>query len=1030
MNFFRFFAERHLLAYVITLVMILLGLSTLATIKRDAFPSVEFGEVLVTTAYPGASPEDVELTVTNELEKELKEVTGIKRFASWSAENVSTIHIVIDPDISDEDKVIRDIREAVSRVTDLPQEVTESPLVMELGTSIFPMIEVGLSGDMAYAELRELARRFEKKLENVEGVSKVERYGYRAREVSIEISPYEMEQRDVSLAEIVQAIQGRNIRATGGSFESYTSEKNIVTLAQFRDPYDVGDVIVRTTFDGPSVKVRDLAVVDDAFEDERVLSRVNGEKAISFLTFKSESADIVRTVEQIKALVEKEKAFLPAGVELMLSNDESIHVTNRLEIVRNNGVIGLALVMLVLALFLNIRIAFWVALGIPVALLGTIFLLPMFGSHLDSITMTAMVLVLGIIVDDAIIISESIYRHYEKGKSAIDAAVEGVQDVFKPVLTTILTTFVAFAPLFFMPGMLGKFVYVIPLVITLALVISLIESTMALPAHISAGMRPNGGPSVKQRLFENLRSGYEALLHRLLRWRYLWILMFFIVLGGSATYAAKYMDFILFPSSTAERFMVLVETPVGTSLQATSDRTRDVEQIISNLDKGELDSFVTRIGTFGDIGSSERENNAAVFVSLSSYAERERTADDIVESLRQQTDQLEGVERVFYVIDSGGPPVGRPIMMRVVGADDAMRKKLADDVYAFIQTIEGAKDIDRGDKTGKEQVEIKFDYDKLARVGISVADVARNVRIAYDGEVVTSVRYGDEDVDFRVIFSDQVRKNTESLAKLSLPNKNGHLTPLSHVAEFVEAPGPATFTHYAGDRAIVISGDVDKELITPVQVTEKVLAHFDVERDYPGMRLVIGGEAEESEKSLNDLFMILAIAAIGIYLLLVLLFNSIWQPLMVMMAIPFGMIGVIIGFSVHDEALGFLGMVGIIGLAGVVVNDSLVLVAHVNELRKRFPERDLRGLVAEGTANRLRAVLLTTVSTVAGLMPLAYGIGGTDPYMGPMALALAWGLLFATPLTLLLIPCLYVAGQDVKWVFSRRARRLNKVEDM
>lgn len=1022
MNFFRFFAERHLLAYVITLVIILLGLSTLATIKRDAFPSVEFGEVLVTTSYPGASPEDVELMVTNEIEKEIKEVTGIKRFASWSAENVSTIHIVIDPDVNDEDKVIRDIREAVSRVTDLPQEITDSPLVTELGTSIFPMIEVGLAGDLPYAELREVARRFEKKLENIEGVSKVERYGYRAREVSIEILPDKMENRDVSLGEVVRAIQGRNIRATGGSFESYTSEKNIVTLAQFRDPNEVGDVIVRTTFDGPSVRVRDLAIIDDSFEDEKVLSRVNGQKAVSFLTFKSESADIIRTVGLIKDLVEREKEFLPEGVELMLSNDESIHVSNRLEIVRNNGVIGLALVMLVLALFLNIRIAFWVALGIPVALLGTIFLLPMFGSHLDSITMTAMVLVLGIIVDDAIIISESIYRHYEKGKSALDAAVEGVQDVFKPVLTTILTTFVAFAPLFFMPGILGKFVYVIPLVISLALLISLVESTMALPAHISAGMRPNGKPSFKQRLFEKMRLGYKVLLNRLLRWRYVWVLMFFLVLGGTGAYAAKYMDFILFPSSTAERFMVMIETPVGTSLQATSDRTREVEKIISDLGKDELDSFVTRVGTYGDIGSSERENNAAVFVGLTSYADRERTADEIVESLRQQTNQLEGVERVFYVIDSGGPPVGRPIMMRVVGADDDMRKKLADDVYAYLQDAEGAKDISRSDKLGKEQVEIKFDYEKLARVGISVADVARNVRIAYDGEVVTSVRYGDEDVDFRVIFSDNVRKSPKSLAELTLPNKNGHLTPLSHVARFVDAPGPATFTHYAGDRAIVISGDVDKALTTPVKVTDQVLAHFDVERDYPGMRLVIGGEAEESRKSLNDLFVILAIAAIGIYLLLVLLFNSIWQPLMVMMAIPFGMIGVIIGFSVHDEALGFLGMVGIIGLAGVVVNDSLVLVAHINELRKRFPEKALRELVAEGTSNRLRAVLLTTVSTVAGLMPLAYGIGGTDPYMGPMALALAWGLLFATPLTLLLIPCLYVVGQDIRQIFVRSSQ--------
>ena len=1021
MRFFRFFAERHLLAYIITLLAILLGLSSLLTIKRDAFPSVEFGELLVTTTYPGASPEDVELSVTNKIEKELKEVTGIKRYLSWSMENLSSIHIVVDPDVEDEDKVVRDIREAVSRVTDLPAEVTESPLVTELSTQSFPMIEVGLAGDLPYGELREVARLFEKKLENVTGVARVERYGYQAREVQIEVNPDSLEEKEVSLVEVVRAIQMRNIRATGGAFESYTSEKNIVTLAQFRDPRAVGDVIVRTTFDGPSVKVRDLALINDGFEEAAVLSRVNGEKAISFVAFKSETADIIRTVDAIREMVAQERALLPDGVRVMISNDESKYVKDRLAIVRNNGVIGLALVMLVLALFLNVRIAFWVALGIPVAILGTIFMLPMFGSFLDSITMTAMVLVLGIIVDDAIIISESIYRQHERGLSPVDAAVAGVHDVFKPVLTTIFTTFIAFAPMFFMPGMLGKFVYVIPLVVTLALVISLVESTLALPAHIAAGMKPNGRPSWKQRVADKVRQGYETLLNRLLRWRYLLVVVFFSVLAGAMTYAVKYMDFVLFPSSTAERFMVLIETPVGSSLQATSDKAREVENIVSSLERGELASFVTRIGTFGDIGSSERENNAAVFVSLTPYAERERTADEIVETLRQQTDQLTGVDRIFYVIDSGGPPVGRPIMVRVVGADDAMRRRLADDIYAFLQTLPGTKDIDRGDKAGKAQVEIKFNYDKLARVGITVADVARNVRIAYDGEVVTSVRYGDEDVDFRVIFSEQVRKSPASLAQLSLPNRNGYLTPLGEVADFVSAPGPSTFHHYKGDRAITLSGDVDQAVTTPLLVSQQLLARFDVEHDYPGMRLEIGGEAEESQQSLNDLFVILGIAAVGIYFLLILLFNSIWQPLLVMMAIPFGMIGVIIGFSVHDEALGFLGMIGVIGLAGVVVNDSLVLVAHVNELRKRHPAQSLRQLVAQGTANRLRAVVLTTVSTVAGLLPLAYGIGGTDPYMGPMALALGWGLLFATPLTLLLIPSLYLVGEDVRRLFRRRS---------
>ncbi len=676
MAFFKFFAERHLLACIISLIFILLGSSTLVTIQRDAFPSVEFGELLITTTYPGASPEDVELMVTNEIEKEIKEVTGIERYNSWSRENISTIHLVIDPNTSDEEKVIRDIREAVSRVTNLPPEVTQSPLVTELGTSSFPMIEVGLSGKQSYSDLRTLASRLERRLKNIEGISKTERYGYRAREVRIEIDANKLKKAEISLAEVVQAIGQRNVRATGGSFESYTSEKNIVTLAQFCSPEEVGDVIVRTTFDGPSIKVRDLARINDAFEEEKVLSRVNGESAISFVAFKAENTDVIRTVAAIKKMVKHEQSLMPPSVKIVLSNDISKSVKDKFSIVANNGLIGLALVMLVLTIFLSLRLAFWVALGIPVALLGTTFMLPVFGSFLDSITMTAMVLVLGIIVDDAIIIAESIHQQYEKGLTAVEAAVTGVQAVIKPVITTILTTFAVFLPMFFMPGMLGKFVIVIPLVITLALIVSLIESTLALPAHIAASMPPHNGPSKRQQIFDKLRNSFARLLQKVLVARYLLILLF-------------------------------LSSLLGSSLKATSDRASKVESLVTALGKTELDSFVTRIGTFGDIGSSQLENNAAIFVTLSPYANRERSADEIVEGLRTQTDLQKDKARVFYQIDTGGPPVGRPISLKIVGADDRLRTRLADDIVAHLKTLGGTKDIDRDDKTGKSQVEIK-----------------------------------------------------------------------------------------------------------------------------------------------------------------------------------------------------------------------------------------------------------------------------------------------------------------------------------
>jgi len=986
--------------------------------------------LLITTAYPGASPEDVELNVTNKIEKELKEVTGIKRYQSWSQENVSTIHIALDPD-EDEEDVEREVREAVSRVNDLPREVEESPLVTELGTTSIPMIEVGLAGDLPYRELREIARRFEKKLENVEGVARVTRFGYRAREVRIAVSPDKLVDQEVSLIEIIDAISGRNVRGTGGSLESYTSERNIVTLAQFREPLEVRDAIVRKTFDGPPIRVKDLAVISDDFEDEKVRSRLNGQAAISFIAYKKKSADIIRAVEAIRTLVEHEQQYLPEGVEMLISNDESKLVKGRFEIVMKNGLIGLALVMLVLATFLNLRIAFWVALGIPVAILGVIFLLPVFDSFLDTVTMTAMVLVIGIIVDDAIIVAENIYSFHERGLSPVDAAVKGVTTVFKPVLTTIFTTIVVFSPLYVFPGMLGDFVRFIPLVVTLALLISLVECTLALPAHLVPGLRATPGSngatakvSLRQRGFAGLRRVYRRFIAWLLRLRYLLVVVFAGVLAYALMFAYQSMDFVMFPSSTAERFVVNMRTPVGMSLQATSDRVEAVEAIVTSLGDAELDSFVTRIGTFGDVGSSEQENHAAIFVTLTPFSQRDRTADDIVESLRRQTSALEGFDKITYIIDAGGPPVGRPIYVRVIGSDDKQRVQLADAVEAFLNSLEGTRDIDRNDREGKRQLEIKLDYLQLARVGISAADVARNVRIAYDGDVVTSVRYGDEDVNFRVIFAEQVRKDPDFLKQLVLPNQGGRLTRLGQVAEFINSPGPSTFSHFKGDRAITVSGDIDQNVTTALKVSAAVREHFDIDRDYPGMRIVIGGEAEESARSLEELYVTLSIAAVGVYFLLILLFNSLWQPILVMMAIPFGLVGVIVGFAVHDVPLGFLAATGIIGMVGVVVNDSLVLVNHVNDLRHQFPEQSFRSIVADGSADRLRAILLTTVSTVAGLMPLAYGLGGADPYMGPMALALGWGLLFATPLTLVLVPCAFMVGHDIAGLFRRRHKAI------
>jgi len=1023
-SFFRFFAERHLFANIFTIMVILLGISTLMIIKRDIYPEVDIGRMIITTEYPGASPEDVELNVTNKLEEELKEITGIKEVISVSMENISSIKVDIESDVADMDEVKDDIRRAVNRVADFPPEVTESPHMLDIKTPFDPFIEVGISGDIPYRQLRELARIFEKKLENVEGVSKTVKYGYRAREIKVEVSPDALRNYEIPLRDIIAAIQGRNIRATGGSLESYTSKKNVVTLAQFRRPEEVGDVIVRSTFDGPLIRVKDLAVVNDNFEDEKIISWMDGKQAISFAVFNKASADIIRTSERVKKLIEKEQDIMPEGVEIIYSNDTSTYMRNQFRIVLSNLSIGLVLVTILLTLFLTFRVAFWVSLGIPVTFLGVIFLLPSFGVYIDTIVLTAMIIVIGIIVDDAIIVSETIYERLQRGESPIEAAVNGINAVYRPVYTTLLTTFVAFAPMFFMPGMMGKFIYVIPLTVSLALFISMLEVTIALPAHLvycfnrcaTYGKKIHTGE-----WFDKFRKWFKKIIIYPLRLRYVMVLLFIGVLIGSLYYAVNYMNFILFPTKGAEVFLVGLELSIGSSLEATSDKVRQVEEVISGLPENELESFLARAGRLLVLDAPPRdgENYGSILVNLTPWSDRTRTADEIVEAIRQKVNQIGGFKKVTFSVATGGPPTGKAVNIKAIGSDDQMRKRLARDVEKYLKDIEGVKDIELDDVPGKEQVEIKVDYKKLARMGLTMADIAQNIRIAYDGEVITSVRYGDEDVDFRVILQKEARKKLHYLNKLTIPNRQGRLITLKEVAKLEISPGPSDIHHFDRERTITITADVAQDVTTPVQVTDALLKHFDLDRDYPGMRFHVGGEVQETEQSMRGLYIAFGMAVVGIYFLLVLLFNSVTQPIMVLLAIPFGIVGVIISFALHDEPFGFLAMLGAVGMAGVVVNDSLVLVNHLNDLRKKNPSLSAMELVVQGTSDRLRAILMTTFTTVAGLLPLAYGIGGTDIYMGPMALALGYGILFATPLTLVLVPCLYLIGNDIKKLFRK-----------
>lgn len=1022
-NVLRYFAKNLTLSNLIAILFIMMGVVAYYTINRDINPKVDFGRIEVTTFFPGASPEDVEINVTNKIEKEIMTVTGIKKFRSTSRENQSYIQIWIDPDISNQEKVKSDIRRAVDGITDLPDELEKKPYIHEENSAMFPIIEVGLYGDIPYKQLRALAKGFEKKLKRIKGVSRLRSFGMRDREIKIEVSPEKIKQYYIPLESIVGAIRTRNVRSSGGHFASYMDKKNVVTLSQFKNPMDVKEVLVKANLEGFDLRVKNLAEVKDGFKEEKIRSRMNGKPAISFVVQKAENADIIYTVDRIRKLVAEEEQYLPPKVKFTFSDDLSRTVKNRFNIVRNNGIMGLILVVIVLSFFLNFRSSIWVAMGIPITVFGVVFLLKVFGYSLDAIGLTSLVVVIGIIVDDAIIITENIYRHFEElGKSPLDAAVDGLSEVAAPVLTTILTTLVAFAPIFFMKGLMGKFMFVIPLVITFALIISLLEAFFVLPAHLVPGLKVKDGKSKSEINFKKYRKRFSTFLLKVLNYRYRAIGLFMAIFFATMFFAYRYMDVILFPTTTAERIFIIIELPVGTSLQANSDKVKEVEKIVETMSKRDIDSYVTRIG----LHTSQRgkytsgENFASVELNLVPFGERAHSVEEIIAELRKKTGKLLGFEKIIYRIAEGGPPTGKPIAIRAIGSDDESRNRLANDIEKTLKAIPGVVDLARDDKMGKKQIRIVLDHYRVSQFGLNVSQIADTIRMAYDGLVVTDVRYEDEDVDFRVLLEEGARAKEGYLNNLLVTNRRGKLIPLGKVAKFEEGVGTKEIKHFDGERALTITGGIDKTLTTPLKVMEIIEKKFKGNRNYPGVRLYVGGEAEETTESLKSLGVTFAISAVAIYFLLILLFGSFTQPFYVLVAIPFGMVGVIISFALHGEPLGFLAILGVVGLAGVVVNDSLVLVDHLNKLRAEHPEKDLIEIIAEGSSNRLRAILITTVTTVAGLLPLAYGIGGLDPIMVPMALALGYGLMFSTVLVLILVPCIYMVGEDFKIRFSKK----------
>jgi len=1014
----QFFLQRSLLVKLLFLAIFLFGINRMMTIQKEGFPAVDLNKVTVNTTYPGASAEDVELNVTTRLEEEIQEVDGLYEVTSTSRENFSAIIIQADEDAGARELavIVNDIRQAVDQTQDLPLDLEDPPIVDVVSTSDTPIVSINLFGE--HEKLRDILPVLERGIETLPGVSGVDKIGYFDREIHIEIDPVKAKQLRISLSDVLVAIQSRNLRTTGGTLESYLNEQTVVSLNKFNNPKEVAEVILRANITGQVVRIRDVATVTLREKDENFIVRNEGKPGMNLVVRKKSNADIIKTLDGVKTYMAEQT--LAEGVGYSYSNDQSARTRLRLRVLGSNALLGFSLVIIILMLALNRHAAFWTAMSVPFALFGSFILLPFFGVSINAISLAGFVLVLGLLVDDAIVVSEKITHYREKGLSAKAAALKGASAMWRPVTVASITTILAFSPMFSIGGMPGKFAWAIPAVVIIALLVSLFECFFLLPHHLSSGHRvKNKG---KANWILKLEAGYGWLLEQLLHWRYIVLLFMVSILLSSVFLVKTSMKFQIFPQDGVETFYMKLEMQRGASLAATETRLIELEEHIKRLPDSELESFATRVGTLATEPSKNRGDHShwgIISVFLTGEARRERSADEIITALRKSITTTQN-EILIFEKQRVGPPIGKPTEIRISTNDDTLRGNTATDITHFLKTLPGVLDVESDNKPGKDQLIVNIDYKKLAEVGLMVKDVAEALRVTYDGVLVSSTTSIDETIEYRVIVDPRYRNSEDMLFKIPVKNNRGQVMNLNDVLTLTKGRGPLEFQHVNGVRTETISTDINPQITSTAMVQKQVSEQFrEAWSKQPQMTVTFAGEAREQKKIFGGFLVAGIVALLSIYLVVALLFNSLGQSFIVMSTIPFAIIGVIWAFYAHGMPLSFFSTMGTLGLIGVVVNDTIIMVTEVNRELAEYNKANLVRTVVSGAKDRLRPVLLTTFTTVAGLLPTAYGIGGKDGLIMPLTMAMAYGLLFATLITLILTPSLLVIGHDIAHFLGR-----------
>ncbi|TWT95482.1 efflux RND transporter permease subunit [Neorhodopirellula pilleata] len=1030
---------------VVMLGVLLLGAYSLSQLRRDFWPDFELYVLNVSVVYPGASPDEIEQGILEKIEEAIRTVDGIDEMTSSAREGVGNVMLELDPDAkqADAQRVLTEVTTLVGQIPSFPELAEKPDIRME--TNFVTAIRVavmGPPGSNAILDLRRIAERVRTEVLALPSVSVADLVGTPDFQIDIEIPEQTLRKYNLSLQSVAEIVRANNVELPGGTLRGQSQE----ILLRGSDKSSLGEGIANIPLvsqpGGVVLTVGDLGQVRDEFSVDGTINEVNGRPAISVSVETTSADDLIRVSEEVTRYVEEQKDSLPPGYTMIAMRDRSTSVKNRLDLLAKNAWMGLVLVFVVLALFLEMRLAWWVMLGIPVSLLGACIYMQYGGQTLNMTSMFAFLIALGIVVDDAIVVGENVYAHREMGKSYRQAAIDGAYEVMPSVITAILTTVIAFAPIMYMEGRIKRLTVVLPLCVGAMLIISMLESLTILPAHLSHRrsrfldvvtyllfpLRPlawllqqaNGG--MTRLLSWTIDKVYTPVLGWSLRNPAIVLstLAGMLILSVGVVRSGR-VPFLLLPKIDFGFITCQVVYPDGTPVSVTDEATKRIEQAIWTINQRSIDEKMTddprgfvqavqrTVGSSGDeIGVTPASHLGGLFVQLNDIGERTVSSEDIVRMWREEAGRFPGSEAIAYGATPRGP-ASLPIEIRLMATAENL-----DQLDAAIQRCKDklaeypyVSDIATDTRQGKWEYRIKV-RDDAKSMGVSLADLAGTVRASYYGEEVMRLQRGRHEVPLRVRYPREERNTLITFNDIRIRNGDGTERPLSEVADVNVTRGYSEIRRVNQMRSVGVVADVDESQGNAFNVVSDMRANF-VPRlieEFPGVQLEWAGQQEQTDETVNSLLIGFFVVLGAMFLLLTIQFNSSWQAVLILAIIPFGFIGAIIGHIVMDIDLTLFSIFGIVALAGVVVNDSIVLVDFIN--RRVADGLPLHEAIIDGGRRRFRAVLLTSVTTVAGMLPILLERSKEAQVVSPMATSLSFGLALSTMVVLVLAPVLYL----------------------